>query len=170
MKNTKELLDYKSNNKLLIILGNKLNNNIFNKNIKKSYFNEKQNLFLDKYKMISYNNIIYKINNSIYCDKKHYMHTNFKILNESNNNMLYVLFNQIEKKIHEFTCSNDYFILHENITEFIINNDISIKFIDNNDKYNIKIDVDINNNIDNNIEKINELISLLDYSQYLHLF
>ena len=138
------------------IIKNK-NNIVFNKNISKENYNKYLNKYL-LYKNISYNQSIYRDNNNylyINNNREHYFKTNFKNFNLDN--VLLVSYNKQCKSYSEFPCKKTYNIIKNKIIKFIINDEISILFIEENEILNIKIEIDINHNIDLSIKFLENL-------------
>jgi hypothetical protein len=146
------LLNYKTNNinTIEICMGSydikNKDNIVFNKTISKSQYDQ----YLKKYllnKKNTYNQTIYRYNsNYLYIsdnDKTHFVKNNF--MKYSNDNALLITYNKQELSYHEFSCKNKYHIIQNNIIDMIINDEISILFINNN---SIKIKIKINHNID----------------------
>ena len=156
------LLKFKQNNinTLDIVLGSYLNKNIFNKKLDENYFKTILENILDKnYSKKQFNVKVYNygINFLEYYSKKHFKNTNVNRFITNNN--LYITYLSTEEQHYNFPCKKDYHILEQSILEFKINDEICIKFINNNQ---IKINVKLNHNIDLSIEKLKDLFKFIN--------
>ena len=159
------LINHKSNkiNKLDICIGklelNYNKNKLFSKNISKYDYDQILNKFL-KYKFTNYKEQLYRYSNSYLSlknkNKRHYNKINFK--NFIHNKYLFLAYSENDVPYTDFTCKKHYHITNNNITKFVINNEISILFIENKNKFNIKLEINVDHNIDltiNTLESIN---------------
>lgn len=150
-------------NKLDIFIGKTTlinnGNKLFSKTISKAEYDKLFNKFI-KNKFINYKEQLYRYSNSYLSitndNKNHYKKTYYK--NFINDKYLFILYNQSDEPYVDFTCKKDYHIIINNITKFFINNEISILFIENKNKYIIKLEINVNHNIDLTLKIINSLI------------
>jgi len=163
-KLTNKLLNYNTNNinKLNIYFGTPIishkNNIIFNKEIPTQLFNTLFNTISSKnYNNINLKQTIYNTNSN-YLNlntKKHAIKTNINTMLDDDK--LYVYYHEKDEGCTEFPCTKDYNIITQNINKFIVNNEISILFVDNNQ---VKIDILVNHNIDNSIKILDNLFAI----------
>ena len=158
------LINHKSNNinKLDIYIGkleiNYNKNKLFSKNISKYNYDQIINKFL-KYKFTNYKEQLYRYSNNYLSiknkTKTHYNKINFK--NFSHDKYLFLVYSQNEVTYTDFTCKKEYHITNNNFTKFIINNEISILFIENKNKFNIKLEIIVDHNIDLTIKTLESI-------------
>jgi hypothetical protein len=159
----KTLLNYSSNNinKLDIYFGSFTNSSkdasIFNKKLDSSEFNSFLELISSKnYSMKKYKQKIYQHGTNYYdiYSKKYFCKTNINKLKSDTH--LYITYLETPKESYHFDCQREFNVLEQSITEFKVNNEISIHFINNNQ---IKIGIILNHNIDNSIKLLEKLFS-----------
>ena len=152
----KTLLNYSVNNinKLDIYFGTFTTSSkdvsIFNKNLDLSVFNSMLELISSKnYSMKQYKLKIHHHGTNYYdiYSKKYTSKTNISNLKSDKN--LYITYLEKKKESYHFDCQREFNVLEQSITEFKVNNEISIHFINNNQ---IKIGVTLNHNVDNSIK------------------
>lgn len=157
-----KLLKYKENNinTLDIFLGSYINKTIFNKKLDEKYYNTILELLINKNYIKKYYNIKlynYGINYLEYNSKSHWKKTNINQLQTNTN--LFITYLNTEDQEHNFPCKKNYHVLEQSITEFKINDEICIIFINNNQ---IKINIILNHNIDLSIKKLKELFKFIN--------
>ena len=157
-----KLLKFKENNinTLDIFFGSYLNNNIFNKKLDATYYNNILDILINKnYSIKKYNIKLYNygINYLDVGSKIHYKKTNVNKLSTDTN--LYITYLNTNDHYYNFPCKKNYHALEQSINEFKINDEISIMFINNNQ---IKINIKLNHNIDLSIKKLNELFLIIN--------
>ena len=162
-----KLFKFKENNinTLDIYFGNATNKYIYNKKLDKDVFEDILQFIINKnYSVKHYNLKIY--NYGIYFfdinAKKHWSKTNVSYY--PCNDLLYITYLNNNEAYHNISCKQNYHIIEQHVNEFKINNELSILFINNSQ---IKINIKINHNIDLSIKKLKELLSVINYSQYL---
>lgn len=157
----KTLLNYNSNNinKLDIYFGSFKNSSkeasIFNKKIEAQEFNRILELVSAKnYSMKQYQLKIYQHGTHYYdvYSKKYSYKTN--ISNLKSDKHLYITYLETPKESYHFDCQRDFNVLEQSITEFKVNNEIIIYFINNNQ---IKIGVMLNHNVDHSIKLLDNI-------------
>jgi hypothetical protein len=158
-----KLFNYNTNNinKLNIYYGKTIISNkniIFNKEISSQLFNTLFSTISSKnYNNVNLKQTIYNINSN-YLNlntKKHTINSNINNIVDDTN--LYVYYYQKDCDYTEFPLSKDYNIITQTINKFIVNNEISILFINNNQ---IKIEILVNHNIDNSIKILDNLFTI----------
>jgi len=157
----KTLLNYRLNNinKLDVYFGSFKETtkdvSIFNKKLELTEFNSFLELISSKnYSMKQYNQKIYQhgINYYDVYSKKYFCKTNINKLKSDKH--LSITYLETLKEAYNFDCQRDYNVLEQSITEFKVNNEISINFINNNQ---IKISMLLNHNVDHSIKLLEKL-------------
>ena len=162
----KYLFDFKENkiNKCDISMGNVIIEtkyfSKFDTSLEKTKYLELLNKYIGtKYK--SYNQKIYQDNNNFLetkgIKKKHNTRKNMN--NKLINNYLYSSYYEQEKNVHDFSCKKNYNIINNNVIEFLINDELSIIFLQNRNNYSVKLRMTLNHNIDRTLELLNETIN-----------
>jgi hypothetical protein len=159
----KTLLNYNSNNinKLDIYFGafttSSKDASIFNKKIDLTEFNKYYEEISSKnYSMKQYKQKIYQHGTNYYdiYSKKYVCKTN--ISNLKSDKHLYITYLETLKESYHFDCQRDFNVLEQSVTEFKVNNEISIYFINNNQ---IKIGIILNHNVDHTIKLFEKVLT-----------
>jgi hypothetical protein len=162
----KTLLNYNEHNinKLDIYFGSFKDSSIFNKKLDSVEFNSFLELISSKnYSMKQYKLKIYQHGTHYYdfYSKKYVCKTNINKLKSDKH--LYITYLEEVKEAYNFDCQRDFNVLEQAVTEFKVNNEISIYFINNNQ---IKIGIILNHNVDHStklLEKVLTKLNLLNF-------
>ena len=162
----KTLLNYNVNNinKLDVYYGSfkdaSKDASIFSKKLDSTEFNSIfDNMTSKNYSMRQYKQKLYQHGTNYYdiYSKKYVCKTN--ISNIKSDKHLYITYLETQKESYHFDCQREFNVLEQSITEFKVNNEISIYFINNNQ---IKLGVALNHNVDHSIKLLEKVLTKIN--------